>query len=131
MGKYFEVLKGYITNGKPTYDDAQSRIDYGVAAGKLTPDEAEQLAALAQDNGVLVGIEQAIINLTERVAALESREKDPELPDDVIDWVPPTGAHDAPNIGDLRRYNGVIWRSLINGNTTVPGSDPRWWEREE
>jgi len=43
-------------------------------------------------------------------------------------WVQPTGAHDAPNIGDERRHNGTCWRSLIDANTTEPGSDPRWWE---
>jgi hypothetical protein len=54
----------------------------------------------------------------------------PHYPAGVIPfWVAPTGAHDAPNIGDERRYEGNCWRSLINGNTTVPGSDPRWWEQ--
>ena len=51
-----------------------------------------------------------------------------ERPDHVQQWVMPTGAHDAPNIGDHRWYEGQVWRSLIVGNTTVPGSDPRWWE---
>jgi hypothetical protein len=51
-----------------------------------------------------------------------------DRPEHVLEWQPPTGAHDAPNIGDHRWYDSQVWRSLINGNTTVPGSDPRWWE---
>ena len=43
-------------------------------------------------------------------------------------WKQPTGAHDAYNIGDKVTHNGSIYESLINGNTTVPGSDPRWWK---
>lgn len=43
-------------------------------------------------------------------------------------WSPPTGAHDAYNIGDIVNYNGVLYKSLIDGNITVPGSDERYWE---
>ena len=48
---------------------------------------------------------------------------------DIPQWVMPTGAHDAPNIGDKRLHESAIWESLINGNTTVPGSDLRWWKQ--
>jgi hypothetical protein len=51
-----------------------------------------------------------------------------ERPEHVREWTMPTGAHDAPNVGDHRWHDGQVWRSLIVGNTTVPGSDPRWWE---
>ncbi len=43
-------------------------------------------------------------------------------------WVQPTGAHDAYNIGDKVAYNGKRYISQIVGNTTVPGSDARWWQ---
>lgn len=42
-------------------------------------------------------------------------------------WSQPTGGHDAYDIGDVVDYNGVLYESLIDGNTTVPGSDERWW----
>lgn len=44
-------------------------------------------------------------------------------------WAPPTGAQDAYNTGDIVSHNGQLWRSKIDGNTTEPGSDDRWWER--
>jgi len=43
-------------------------------------------------------------------------------------WAQPTGAHDAYNTGDIVNYNGTLYISNINGNTTIPGADKRWWE---
>lgn len=44
------------------------------------------------------------------------------------EWVQPSGAHDAYDEGDKVTHNGKRYISKINGNTTEPGSDPRWWE---
>lgn len=43
-------------------------------------------------------------------------------------WSQPTGAHDAYNKGDVVDYGGVLYESQIDGNTTVPGSDERFWK---
>lgn len=43
-------------------------------------------------------------------------------------WAQPTGAHDAYNTGDVVNYNGALYKSLIDGNCTVPGTDDRYWE---
>lgn len=43
-------------------------------------------------------------------------------------WSPPTGAHDAYNNGDIVNYDGTLYISKIDGNTTVPGFDDRFWE---
>ena len=43
-------------------------------------------------------------------------------------WAQPTGAHDAYDEGDIVNYNGTLYISKINGNTTVPGTDDRWWK---
>ena len=43
-------------------------------------------------------------------------------------WAQPTGAHDAYNVGDVVDYGGVLYESQIDGNTTVPGSDERYWK---
>lgn len=59
---------------------------------------------------------------------LSLRLSEAERPDHVQQWTEPSGAHDAPNIGDHRWYDSQVWRSKIDGNTTVPGSDDRWWE---
>lgn len=44
------------------------------------------------------------------------------------EWKQPTGAHDAYNTGDKCTYQGKKYISKINGNTTIPGSDNRYWE---
>lgn len=44
-------------------------------------------------------------------------------------WSAPTGAHDAYNIDDVVDYNGILYISKINGNTTIPGTDERYWEQ--
>ena len=44
------------------------------------------------------------------------------------EWKQPTGAHDAYNIDDKVTYNGIKYISLIDGNTTIPGTDDRYWE---
>lgn len=45
-------------------------------------------------------------------------------------WSAPTGAHDAYNVGDIVDYEGVLYESLINGNTIVPGTDERYWKKK-
>lgn len=43
-------------------------------------------------------------------------------------WSRPSGAHDAYNIGDIVDYNGVLYKSLIDGNTYSPDEYPAGWE---
>lgn len=43
-------------------------------------------------------------------------------------WSRPTGAHDAYNEGDIVDYNGVLYKSLINGNTYSPDEYSAGWE---
>ena len=43
-------------------------------------------------------------------------------------WSQPSGAHDAYNIGDVVDYNGVLYESVINGNTYSPDAYPAGWK---
>lgn len=43
-------------------------------------------------------------------------------------WSQPTGAHDAYNKGDVVNYNGVLYESLIDGNTYSPEAYPAGWK---
>lgn len=43
-------------------------------------------------------------------------------------WSQPTGAHDAYNIGDIVDHNGVLYKSLIDGNVYSPEAYPAGWE---
>ena len=42
-------------------------------------------------------------------------------------WAQPTGAHDAYNKGDIVNYNGVLYKSLIDGNVYSPDAYPAGW----
>lgn len=48
--------------------------------------------------------------------------------DGYAEWVQPLGATDAYNTGDIVSYNGVLYESQIDANTTTPGTDERWWK---
>jgi len=48
-------------------------------------------------------------------------------PGQVADWVQPTGAQDAYNIGDRVLFEGHIYESLINANTWSPVVYPAGW----
>ena len=43
-------------------------------------------------------------------------------------WSKPTGAHDAYNTGDIVEYNGILYKSLIDGNVYSPDEYPAGWE---
>ena len=42
-------------------------------------------------------------------------------------WVQPTMAEDSYQTGDIVWHDGALWSSQIDANTTVPGTDDRWW----
>lgn len=42
-------------------------------------------------------------------------------------WSKPSGAHDAYNKGDIVDYNGVLYRSAIDGNVYSPDEYPQGW----
>jgi hypothetical protein len=43
-------------------------------------------------------------------------------------WSKPSGAHDAYNKGDVVDYNGILYKSLIDGNVYSPDEYPSGWE---
>ncbi len=44
------------------------------------------------------------------------------------EWVQPLGASDAYNTGDIVSYNGVLYKSAIDGNVWAPDAYPAGWE---
>lgn len=43
------------------------------------------------------------------------------------EWVQPLGASDAYNTGDIVSYNGVLYKSTIDGNVWAPDTYPAGW----
>ncbi len=51
------------------------------------------------------------------------------MPENVIpEWVPPTGSHDAYNIGDKVIFEGEVYESTIDNNTWSPTDYPQGWK---
>lgn len=50
------------------------------------------------------------------------------LPSVTPEWKQPTGAHDAYGIGDRVIFEGVVYESIIKGNTWSPKAYPRGWK---
>jgi len=49
-------------------------------------------------------------------------------PSVIADWVQPTGAHDAYQIGDQVQFNGQVYESKINANVWSPAVYPAGWK---
>ena len=54
-------------------------------------------------------------------------EEEPE-PSEYPEFVQPTGAHDAYNVGDRVTYNGKVYESTMNGNVWAPDAYPAGWK---
>jgi len=51
--------------------------------------------------------------------------------EEIPDFVQPTGAHDAYALGVLVRFEGQIYRNLLEGNSYSPSAYPAGWELVE
>lgn len=50
-------------------------------------------------------------------------------PKEILDWVQPTGAHDAYQTGDKVRFEGGVYESLIDTNIWSPTAYPAGWKK--
>lgn len=55
-------------------------------------------------------------------------EKNPVFGPTCEDWVQPTGAQDAYNIGDCAKFDGVSYISNIDGNVWDLATTPQYWD---
>lgn len=56
---------------------------------------------------------------------------EPEEPETYLEFVQPTGAHDAYQIGDRVLYNGKVYESTIANNVYSPDAYPQGWKEVE
>lgn len=115
------------------------------ATGYLTDEEAETVTVLfskwdsnvsysvgdrVQYEGLLYKCVQAHTSqddwTPDITPALWTRTSTDEWPE----WVQPTGAQDAYNIGDKVTYKGEHYISLINANVYSPEAYPAGWEKQ-
>jgi len=51
----YDVLRNHLIHGTYTLQDAEERIDYFVAAGRMSPAQAAELQTIANDNADSLG----------------------------------------------------------------------------
>lgn len=133
----------------PLEDDTEARsaIDGYVLESDLDAETAVAIASLYEpwepDKIYQVDKIVARLNTLYRVIQAHTSQADwlPEntpalfvkcAPGNVIpDWVQPTGAHDAYQIGDMVQFSGHVYRSKINANVWSPTAYPAGWELVE
>ena len=122
-----------------------------LAESGTTESLKEEEPEIPYDNGILVKAGQIIVEAGKRYMVVQPQfttqenwrpslgipalwREVPELQSGYPDWIQPTGAHDAYQIGNIVMYKGQAWVSKINANTTVPDGDVphnRYWEPYE
>lgn len=154
----YQVIKNVINSRDYKLEALLSRIDTMFVRGKITEEQEVELINLARKNAdpvnsyaplqervdalyteldSLRGILEA---LEDRIATLENdgtEPEEPEVPEEPTEqdkwpqYVQPTGAHDAYNIGDKITYNGVHYICSMDGCVWSPDVYPDGWTKQE
>lgn len=123
------IFENVIKKGGYDLAELLLKIDVYHVEGKLTDAERDELYDMARTKPeAQYDINTEIEKLWLAIKALQNGEADDT---EVKDFVQPTGAHDAYNKGDKVRYNGKVYRSLINANVWSPDILPSAWELVE
>ena len=142
-----EIPLEEITEEEPTIEQVRDVLKDKILASSLTEEEVNVLCAAfpdwQQDMDVITDQMLSYSQKLYRVIQVHRTQADwtpdvtPALfvsayPENIIaDWVQPTGAQDAYNIGDKVRFDSKIYESKINANVTVPDGDTpynRYWK---
>lgn len=115
------------------YEDMTVAELRAAAAGMLAEverREAEEAARAAVEEAVRAYADAQGITVLEAWRALAPEQVEVPVPEpvDAPDWVQPSGAHDAYGVGDLARFKGVVYESIIPGNTWSPAAYPQGWK---
>ena len=136
----YEIIKNVIQSKQYELTDVLRKIDTLWFEGTLTEEQRAELRESAQTNAkpensyapLQNQIDTLFANvkeLAQEITALKNGGVKPEEPtEEYPPYVQPTGAHDAYNTGDIVDYNGVLYKSLIDGNSYSPEAYPAGWE---
>lgn len=138
----YSIIKNVINSGRFDLSSMLKKIDTLWVQNDLTDDEHTELIELSQSkaNPVLsyAPFQDQIDKLAEKIKALEDRvthieEGEPDDPPIIDEWsefVQPTGAHDAYNIGYKITFNGEHYVCKMNGCVWSPTDYPQVWEKK-
>ena len=136
-----EALYATIRTDSYKLADILQRIELFYAKGEISETDRENLifaarqhAADALEIDVKAEIKAICLRLRDIETKIEEIEKkispdpEPEPEPEIPEYVQPTGAHDAYNIGDKVRYKSKIYECLINACVWAPDVYPAAWK---
>lgn len=143
MQNMYNHFRGEINRGGYDLTEMLDRLTVVFATGGLTAEQLEELRGIAGEKADPVDslgpiedrfdtVLQKLAELEARVAALEAAGTEPTEPgeepeDDIPEWVQPLGAHDAYKLGDLVRFEGKVYKSVLPANVWSPADYPAGW----
>lgn len=126
------IFENIIKRGGYDLASLLKKIDAYHIEGKLTDAERDELYAQArQTPEAQYEVKAEIERLWAAIRALRADQstETPETPaDEWPEYVQPTGAHDAYNLGDPITYNGLRYRCAMDNCVWSPDVLPDAWE---
>lgn len=139
----YDIIKNVIESKNYELVDMLYKINKMYIEAEITEEQKEELDNLARTNAKaensyaplqkqLDNTNARIDSLEERIAKLEGETteepSEPVQEDEYPEFVQPTGAHDAYNVGDKITYNGKKYICQINGCVWAPDVYPQGWQ---
>lgn len=134
----FELIKQVIESKDYKLEDMLYKINKMYIEEFITEQEKTELDNLARENADPVNsyapIQKQIDNLYIKISNLKDRVKllekteEPGEEEEYKEFVQPTGAHDAYNIGDKIIYNAKKYICKTDGCVWSPDAYPSAWE---
>ena len=147
MKTMYEIVKNVINAKSYELTDILTKIDTLWVQGSLTEEQRTELTALARQNAdpaaSYAPLQEQIDALADRLDALtvrvsvleqsgETGGEEPEEPaEEWPEYIQPTGAHDAYQVGDKITWNGKHYICQLAGCVWNPDAYPAGWQMED
>lgn len=125
------IFESVIARGGYDLTGLLDKIDSYHVMGRLTDAERDELYAKARAGAreaLSYDVKAEIDALWAAVRALQGNAGSGATEEAPAEFVQPTGAHDAYNLGDRVSYVGKVYESVINGNVWSPDVYPDGWK---
>ena len=139
----YEIIKNVINTKSYELLDMLYKINKMYIESAITEEQKTGLDELARTNAQAENsyapLQEQIDNTNARIDSLEERiaklegetteePSEPVQEDEYPEFVQPTGAHDAYNVGDKITYNGKKYICQMNGCVWTPDVYPQGWQ---
>ncbi len=135
----YDIIKNVIESKNYELVDMLYKINKMYIESEITEEQKEELDELARTNAKAENsyaptqkqinkIYEKLDSIEAGLNKLEGVEEPTEPVDEYPEFVQPTGAHDAYNVGDKITYNGKKYICQINGCVWAPDVYPQGWQ---